>query len=173
MAPATGTAVLVLVAFVLPGFVSLRYAEHTFLNRLQETPLERLLNALVYSVLTYLVLAIGAVALGTSSFDVGQLYRGEEQLGDYVTLASAAFFVAVGVAELGRRWRFSGRRATTLDRLGIDPAHRTPSGWEHFFLQGQPAFLRVTLRDKRVVGGFFGTASCAGSVCRATLGAER
>lgn len=53
MAPATGTAILLLVAFVLPGFVALRYGELTYRTKAEDTPFERLLNALYYSFLTY------------------------------------------------------------------------------------------------------------------------
>jgi hypothetical protein len=43
MAPATGTALLILVAFVLPGFVTLVARETTYVARDAVTPFERLL----------------------------------------------------------------------------------------------------------------------------------
>jgi hypothetical protein len=44
MAPQTGTAVLVLVVFVLPGFVALRYAEQTYRTHADDSALERVLG---------------------------------------------------------------------------------------------------------------------------------
>ena len=61
MAPETGTALLILAVFVLPGFVTLLLRERMFAVRGEDTPFERLLNALYYSALVY------AVALGGQS----------------------------------------------------------------------------------------------------------
>jgi hypothetical protein len=49
MAPATGTALLILVAFVLPGFITLVARETTYVMRDAATPFERLLLSLSYS----------------------------------------------------------------------------------------------------------------------------
>src|SRR5260370_912531 len=49
MAPQTGTAILVIAAFVLPGFVTLLLRERTDWVRGEDTAFERLLNALYYS----------------------------------------------------------------------------------------------------------------------------
>lgn len=162
MAPATGTAVLVLAAFVLPGFVALRYSERTYVTKGETAPFERLLNALYFSFLTYVVIFAVALALGLTASDVSEYYSGARRLRDYVVVALAALLVPFAIAEGTRRWNRSAVRAAVLDRAKISAAHATPSGWEHFFLQGRVAFVRVTLQDKRVVGGYFGNKSFAG-----------
>lgn len=162
MAPATGTAILVLAAFVLPGFVALRYRERTYVTKEEDSPFERLLNALYFSFLTYVVIFAGAVVIGLDAADIGAFYGGERSLGAYVAFASAAFVAPLAIAEVARRWNGSQLRTTVLRRANINLAHATPSGWEHFFLQGTEAFVRVTLKDGRVVGGYFGNASFAG-----------
>lgn len=45
MAPQTGTALLVIAVFVLPGFVTLLMRERTYRVKDQDSPFERLLNA--------------------------------------------------------------------------------------------------------------------------------
>jgi hypothetical protein len=162
VAPATGTAILVLVAFVLPGFVALRYRERTYVTTAEDTPFERLLNALYYSSLTYLALFGAAIALGYDAADVRAFYGGDKALSCYVGLGAAGFVSSLAIAELARQWNRSGARTWVLARAGIDAVHATPSGWEHFFQKGYRAFLRVTLKDGRVVAGYFGNRSFAG-----------
>lgn len=162
MAPDTGTAILVLAAFVLPGFVALRYGERTYVTKAEDTPFERLLNALYFSFLTYVMIFVGALILGLNASDVAGFYRGRRQLGDYVALGAAAFVVPLVIAEFTRRWSTSAARGRVLDAAHVSRSHATPSGWEHFFLQGRPTFVRVTLKDRRVVGGYFGDGSFAG-----------
>ncbi|HJQ74134.1 MAG TPA: DUF6338 family protein, partial [Gaiellaceae bacterium] len=68
MAPATGTALLVLVAFVLPGFVAVLIGERTHEVPVRNrSPFELLLLTGYYSVLTY-----GLVALLTWPFGLSR-----------------------------------------------------------------------------------------------------
>lgn len=163
MAPQTGTAILVLVVFVLPGFVALRYAEQTYRTRADESGLERVLTALYFSLLSYIVIAAGAhLLLDVSTTDVKELWHGQKPFKSYFALAAAGLAVPLVIAEIARRWNGSRLRGWVLRKAKISAAHKTPSGWEHFFLQGRFAYVRVTLKDKRVVGGFFGPDSFAG-----------
>src|SRR4051794_27889511 len=59
MPPATGTALLLLIGFVLPGFVTQAVAERTRVQPRQRDGFERLLWALYYSALVYAILGIG------------------------------------------------------------------------------------------------------------------
>ena len=164
MAPQTGTAILVLVVFVLPGFVALRYAEQTYRTHAQDSTLERILTALYFSLLSYIVIAGGAaVLLSADRADVQELWRGQKALKEYLALAVAGIVVPVAIAELARRWVGMGvLRPWLLRTLGISAVHKTPSGWEHFFLKDRWAYVRATLKDGRVIGGFFGADSFAG-----------
>lgn len=59
MAPATGTALLVLVAFVLPGFVALWIGERTHVVPVRNRqPFELLLLATYYSVISWGIIAL-------------------------------------------------------------------------------------------------------------------
>lgn len=163
IAPATGTALLILVAFVLPGFVTLATRESTYAVKEATTPFERLLLSLSYSVRIYGILLLAAWLLGWSNHDVARLYHGKRPLGDYIALAFLALFaLPVIISECGRFWRKSKKlRPWFLKRLAISPAHSTPSGWEHFFSSNTTALVRATLDDGRVVAGYFGDRSFA------------
>jgi len=163
MAPATGTALLVLAAFVLPGFVALKYRERTYVVKADDTPFERLLSALYYSFLSYLLLGVVAVLiLGTSTHDVSRLWHGEAKASSYVALGVGGVLIPVTLAELARWWDGSRLRDRVRIIADLNPAHTTPSGWEHFFLSDRTCFVRATLNDGRVVAGRFGDRSFAG-----------
>lgn len=61
--PATGTALLILVAFVLPGFVAVLLKERLYEVRGEESTFDRLLTTVYYSLLVYLLPALTAVVL--------------------------------------------------------------------------------------------------------------
>jgi hypothetical protein len=61
--PATGTALLILVGFVLPGFVAVLLKERLYDVRGEEATFDRLLTTVYYSLLVYLLPALGFVLL--------------------------------------------------------------------------------------------------------------
>jgi hypothetical protein len=170
VAPQTGTALLVIGAFVLPGFVTLLLRERTYWVRVEASPFERLLNALYYSSIIYFTAGVFALAVGLDTADVRRIYQGKAELGWYVLVALAGLFaLPMAIAEIGRRWQISRRvRPWFLEKSKIDPGHSVPSGWEQLYAnspgssEGRGLLLRVTLEDGRVVGGFFGQDSLAG-----------
>jgi len=163
VAPATGTALLLLVAFVLPGFVTLVTQEATYVVKDATTGFERLLLSLSYSVRIYGILLVAAWAHGITNRDISRLYHGQSPLRAYLLLAfTGLFLLPVVLSECGRRWRKSKTvRPWALQALKISVAHGTPSGWEHFFGSNREALVRITLDDGRVIGGYFGDDSFA------------
>jgi hypothetical protein len=163
MAPQTGTAILVLAAFVLPGFVTVLLRERTYHVRAGTDPFELLLTALAYSAAIYLATALSAVAAGVSAAEVGALYRGESTLATYTALAIGGLVVGPTVVTFaGKAWSDSEAKRRWMDRLGLDQTHGTRTGWDHWFAQRRPCLVRATLTDGRVVGGLFGAESVAG-----------
>src|SRR5665213_30469 len=75
MTPATGTALVILLAFVLPGFVVVLFQERTFKQADDLTPLDCLLRALYYSLWCYLFLSLVALVLGIDRAWVVNLYQ--------------------------------------------------------------------------------------------------
>ena len=164
MAPETGTAIVVLAVFVLPGFVTLLIRERTHAIKGEDTAFERLLGALYYSALIYSVAVGTGWLFGLTRRDLEAFADGRWALGEYFGAGLTVMMVLpLTLAYLGLLWqRSSNVRPGLLKWLKVSPAHSTPSGWDHFFGQNTPALVRATLTDGRVVGGYFGDESFAG-----------
>lgn len=128
MAPATGTAILVLAGFVLPGFITLLIRERTYVVPGEDSTFERLLNALTLSAIVYAIVLAAAMACRLERRDVGELYDGGGELWQYAVLGAAGLLlIPAAVAESGRRWHVSRWRQRALRWLGIDETHATPA----------------------------------------------
>lgn len=164
MIPDFGSTILLLGIFVLPGFIALVLRERLYLVKGDDTPFERLLQALFNSAIIYgLVIGAGAV-LGLDKLDLAAFYNGEKSLGEDLVAAATVFLaLPMAFAFVGSRWNSSKKLRPSLLRLvGSSEAHNVLSGWNAFFgLQGG-AMIRATLVDGRVVGGFYGQGSLAG-----------
>lgn len=160
----TGTAILILGVFVLPGFITLIFRERLYVVRGQETPFERLLSALFYSALIYGALLLFAHQRGFQKSDIVEFHNGEKPLGDDLLLAAAILLILPGViAIIGSLWTSSKRVRPALLRLvGSSEAHSITSGWNELFSKQGASLIRATLADGRVVGGFYDEPSLAG-----------
>lgn len=163
-APATGTALLVLGAFVLPGFVTLLMRERTYVVPAERPPFERLLQALYYSALTYALLLLVGWTFGLGRTDLSDLYDGSKSLG-LLLLAGAlvALIVPLLIAYAGLRWRRDTKvRPRILKFLRISDAHSIHSGWNAMFSNEGGAMIRVITKDSRAIGGWYGQGSLSG-----------
>jgi hypothetical protein len=88
MAPATGSALLILVAFVLPGFVALLISERTHVVPRNRSPFELLLIATYYSVISWGLIALASWPFHLSRADLRRWYR-DESLGKFQNSGSA------------------------------------------------------------------------------------
>lgn len=138
--------------------------ERSYAIKGEDTPFERLLNALFYSAVIYAVVVVSGWIAGLDKEDLGEFYGGEKSLGEYVLAAVlVAVLLPMLIAEAGVLWRGARElRHRVLRRLHISPAHSVTSGWNDFFGREGTMLLRVTLSDGRVVGGFYGPGSLAG-----------
>jgi hypothetical protein len=164
MTPDTGTAILVLAVFVLPGFVTLLLRERLYVVKGEETPFERLLQALFNSAIIYGVLIGGGLLFGLDKDDLADFYKGEKTLeADLLAAVLIALVLPLGLAISGSLWASSSRlRPWVLRLVGSSEAHNVLSGWNELFGQQGEAMVRATLSDGRVVGGFYGQGSLAG-----------
>ena len=162
MTPSTGTAILVLGVFVLPGFVTSLLRERLFIIRRDEDTFSRLLLALFYSALVYAVIFVVALVAGADRHDVVNAYEGRASLlVSLVLAASVVILIPLALAVCGATWERSKPRSGLLRVLGLSEAHGTRSGWDAMFSREGTAMIRVRLKDKRVVGGWYGGGSLA------------
>jgi uncharacterized protein DUF6338 len=163
MAPATGTALIVLAVFVLPGFVTLLIRERTFVLPGQYSPFERLLSALYYSAILYAFALVGGCLLGLDKMDLSEFYRGEKSLSeDLAAAAVIALLLPITLSYSALRWNKSGARQRLLTRLDVNPFHGVESAWDRAFASNGRAFVRIRLKERGDwVGGFFGRDSFA------------
>lgn len=162
MAPTTVTALLLLVGFVLPGFVTLVINERTHAVPTSMTAFERLLRSLYYSVLVYALLAPVGWLAGADREDIERFVTEEQNLGELAGVGALVLFVVPTIISTASRlWEIWPARDWLLQRLRISPTHRTQTAWDHFYSQRQPALVRLTLDDGRVVGGYYGEDSLA------------
>lgn len=163
MTPATGTALVVLVAFVLPGFVTVLFQERTFKQADDATPLDRLLRALYYSVWCYLLLAVVALIFDIDRSDVEGLYRRHESAPAELvwrgTLAILAPATAVWVSTL--IFRESGASARLAGGLRLNARHQQPTAWDYWFRRGLKSHVRIVYADGHSVWGYYGESSFA------------
>jgi Family of unknown function (DUF6338) len=122
-------------ALNLPGFVTLLIRERTHTIRGEETPFERLLNALYYSALIYAIAVGAGLAVGLDKSDLVEFYNGKKSLGEDFGLAVLVVLVLpAAISQLGLLWRKSrSLRPWALGHLRISPAHSVSSGWNEAF----------------------------------------
>jgi hypothetical protein len=158
----TGEALIVLVIFVLPGFITLVFKERTHEVSAPVSQFERFFSAVFYSLLVYVPLAVVAAMAGLSRDDVSEIFRGEKGLWSLTAVAVLAGLVLPAlIAYVGSRWGRSDVRLSVLGFLQISAEHRTPSAWDYFFRLEKQALIAVTLRSGEVVAGYYGPKSFA------------
>jgi hypothetical protein len=163
----TGAALVALVVFVMPGFVALRFIELTHEQTQEATPLERTLQAVYFSVWVYSVLGFGLSLFWLTPWsshprtDLDRFAKGHGPLWIYgIVFVLVLILIPVLVAAVRALWLRSALRGRAL-QLRINPHHRVPSAWDHFFSRQSSALVRLTLADRRVVGGEYSSESFA------------
>lgn len=163
MPPATGPALIILVAFVLPGFVTVLLQERTFKSADDPTPLDRLLRIIVYSVLSYLLVAILAIIFG---FDRARILRDyhhytsepAQLVWRWVLLVVVPSFV-IALATFG--WSRFKYREQVMEFVRLNPRHTEPTAWDFYFRKARRCYVRVTLTSGGRVFGLYDRASFA------------
>jgi Family of unknown function (DUF6338) len=167
-APATGTALLILVGFVLPGFVAVLLKERLYEVRGEESTFDRLLTTVYYSLLIYLLPA--AVVAMLSAFGVvdrdslDEFFGGESPLWLTALVAVTILIVLPALAALAAwKWMGSDLRQSVYarsERLNVE--HRTQTSWDFSFNHEQDLLLVVELMDGSRIAGYYGKRSHSG-----------
>ena len=166
--PATGTALLILVAFVLPGFVAVLLKERLYEVRGEESTFDRLLTTVYYSLLIYLLPALVVTVLSwfgrLDRSDLEQFASGRSPLwltgllGTTVLLVLPALAAVAAWLWMNSSWR--RRLYASSSRLNVE--HRTQTSWDFAFDHEQDLLLVVELKDGSRMAGYYGERSHSG-----------
>lgn len=166
--PATGTALLILVGFVLPGFVAVLLKERLYEVRGEEATFDRLLTTVYYSLLIYLLPGVSVsllAALGVlDRSDVEQFIRGDSPLWLTGLVGLTVLLILPSLASVAA-WRWMNSRARkrfyrSSNRLNAE--HRTQTSWDFAFNHEQDLLLVVELKDGGRIAGYYGRRSHSG-----------
>jgi hypothetical protein len=162
MTPSTGTALVVLVAFVLPGYVCVLFQERTFKSSRDASPFERLLQALYYSLWCYLLLAVVALVCGLDREWFVHLYdRYQDEPAQLVWRGAAALLGSATAVWLGTiGWQESGANHWALQKVRLNARHQQPTGWDFFFRKRYYVHVKIVFADRNVYG-YYGADSFA------------
>ena len=140
---------ILFLAFVIPGFVSLKAYELLFPSMPKDSS-KRLIDAIVYSCINYALLFWPIYEVETSQL------RSSHPSVYFAFYFFALFIVPVVLVVLLRVVR-------TNRFLQRWVAHPTPRPWDYVFSQCKSFWVIVTLKDGRTVAGRYHTASFASS----------
>lgn len=94
--------------------------------------------------LTYAILALIAWLAGYNRDSIRHVYKEEQSVGKILLFAFLAILVIpAGIATASRWWLKSRPRSWFIRKVRINPGHRTPTAWDHFFEQEKEAFVRA------------------------------
>lgn len=166
--PATGTALLILVGFVLPGFVAVLLKERLYEVRGEESTFDRLLTTVYYSLLVYLLPTLTVVLLASlGAVDRSDLERfGEGRAPLWLTgLVVIVVLLVLPMLAACSAWRWmnsSWRRRLLATSDLLNAEHRTPTSWDFAFNHEQDLLLVVQLKDGSRTAGYYGKRSHSG-----------
>jgi Family of unknown function (DUF6338) len=163
MPPATGPALIILVAFLLPGFVTVLLQELTFKRPDDPTPLDRLLRIVCYSVWSYLIISVVAIVFGVNKANFLPWYHAHTGNPALLVLLGVALVLvpSIVIVVVTRLWSGSGFRKRVLELLRVNIRHTEPTAWDFFFRQHRNAYVRVKFATGAQVVGYYGADSFA------------
>ncbi|MEA2530294.1 MAG: hypothetical protein QOG89_1938 [Thermomicrobiales bacterium] len=158
--PDTFEALLIVILFIVPGFIS-QSIFGALVTRREAAEQSALLEAIAFSCLNFALW--GWLLLVVPDLDNWKGYV-EEHRG--LVIASWIIFLLVApvvwgmlaaflVKKVGLKWLFK--------RFALDYRDPTPRAWDYYFGRQQPAWVRVTLTNGTMLGGLLGPHSYASS----------
>src|ERR1700741_2334984 len=113
--PNTGTALLIVASFVLPGFVAILIKERIYDVRGEEAGFDRLLTTAYYSVLIWSVPALIAILAGVQRQELEHFFNGRSPLWLTGLVAICVLLILPAIAAYAAwRWVDSDRRVALL-----------------------------------------------------------
>jgi hypothetical protein len=151
--PTSIQAVIVIVIFLMPGFVASRVISYTYPSS-EPSDARLILTAITLSCFNYAILSWLLVLSWRKLW-----YQNTAFLVFLVllTLLISPVLIGLGLVKLAAtNWLRSFRHTFRIP-------HPDPKAWDHFFRRGMPCWVVATLRSGRVIGGLYGSNSFASS----------
>lgn len=141
--------IVLFVAFVIPGFISLKCYQLLFPGEVQPTS-EQLIDAVAYSAINYALLSVPIIAVARSDLLTTWPWA-------YYLFFAFVLFVAPVVWVV--IWKFL--RGSRL--LQTYAPHPVGKPWDYVFAKQEPYWVKVHMKDGTVVAGKYGYASFSSS----------
>jgi hypothetical protein len=140
---------ILFIAFVIPGFISIKFYDLVFPDTRGATS-DRLIDAIAYSSINYAILFYPIEIIESSDLrsSCGVLYY---IFYVFVLLIAPAIWVL-----LWKQMRLSKWVAASIP-------HPTSKPWDFVFSQRRPYFIKVFLKDGTIIGGVYSEKSFASS----------
>lgn len=151
--PTTISAILVIVAFLMPGFIANRFLASAYPSA-EPSETRAILTAITFSCLNYAVLSWLLILFWTKAWyeNLGFLAGFTFFILFLAPVFIAWLFIKFVQSDWGRKWRLS---------LGL--MHPMPKAWDYFFHLRKPCWVVATLKNGRIFAGYYGGNSFASS----------
>ncbi|WP_137169756.1 DUF6338 family protein [Marinomonas sp. FW-1] len=144
-----GDKLILFLAFVIPGFISLKAYQLVF-PATERSSQDQLIDAIAYSSINYSILLLPILSVEASGIK-------ENHPALYCFFYIFVFFLAPII------WVLIWRRLRISDFFQKAAIHPVQKPWDYVFAQRKCYWVRVTLKNGKVLGGEFAEASFASS----------
>lgn len=140
---------LLFIAFVIPGFISIKAYQLAFPGAERATS-DQLIDAVAYSSVNYALLIFPIISIESSSLKESCKFL------YYLFYVFVLFLAPILWVIL---WKF----LRTRDFFQRNAPHPTAKPWDYVFSQRKPYWIKVTLKDGTVIAGRYAEKSFASS----------
>lgn len=140
---------LIFIAFVIPGFISLKVYSIFIADTNRDTS-KQLIDAVAYSCINY------AVCLPLLFFTTNHEFSASHE---YWFIVSSLYMILINPILLSWIW-LKVRKSKIIKGNSIHPIGKP---WDYVFAQEQPFWVKVTLKNGEVLGGKYSDKSFASS----------
>lgn len=144
-----GDKLLLFIAFVIPGFVSIKTYELLIPGAPRESD-KLVIDAIAYSSINYALLLLPIYLVESS--EVRQMFPS-----GYVAFYVFVLFLAPII------WVLAFKKLRTSEFFQRSMPHPTPKPWDYVFAQRKPNWVIVTLKDGTKIAGRYDSCSFASS----------
>lgn len=137
------------IAFVIPGFISIKAYQLVFPGTERPTS-DQLIDAIAYSSINYALLVFPIISIESSQLKVNCSFA-------YYLFYIFVLFVAPII------WVLLWKYLRTRDFFQKNAPHPTAKPWDYVFSQRKSYWVKVTLKDGKIIAGRYSDKSFASS----------